>query len=198
MATLVLDLDGVVILGHPDGGRWDKNIECDLGMDPKRLGHFFRTHFPAVVLGEADLLETLERVWPELECPEDHRSFVDYWFAKDSRLNTEVLDQVDTWRAGGHKAYLATVQEHHRATHIWNVLGLNGHFDDILYSAALGAKKPDPDFFKRAIARLPVTSPDEILFLDDKEENVAAANAMNWRAFHYSIPNDLRKAIASL
>ena len=65
MTILALDLDGVVVLGHPDGGRWDKDIERDLGIDPRHLRHFFQTHWAEIVVGEADLFETLERIVPE-------------------------------------------------------------------------------------------------------------------------------------
>lgn len=196
MTILVLDLDGVVVLGHPEGGRWDKNIERDLQIAPVRLGHFFKSHFSTIALGESDLFETLARVWPEFECTGDFRAFVDYWFAKDSRLDDDVLAQVDAWRSRGGKAYLATVQEHHRARHVWHELGLSAHFDAIHYSAALGAKKPDRAFYERAMAKLPVTSPDEIVFLDDAPQNVEGAGSAGWRAFHYASPDDLRRALA--
>jgi putative hydrolase of the HAD superfamily len=198
VTVLVLDLDGVVVLGHPDGGRWDKDIARDLGMEPELLQtRFFQPHWCRIEIGEADLFETLAAMWPELECGGEPRAFVDYWFAKDSLLDTDVLAQVNAWRANGGKAYLATVQEHHRAGYIWETLGLAAHFDGMLYSAALGAKKPHAAFFERAQAKLPVTSPDEILFLDDRIENVEAARTQGWRAFRHNGPDDLRDAIAA-
>jgi putative hydrolase of the HAD superfamily len=197
MTVLVLDLDGVVVRGHPDGGRWDKDIAHDFGMTPEHLqARFFQAHWRRIEIGEADLFDVLHEVWPQLECGGDPRTFVDYWFGKDSRLDTDVLALVDAWRADGRKAYLATVQEHHRAKYIWETLGLHEHFDGMLYSAALGVKKPDAAFFERAIAKIAATSPDEILFLDDRTDNVAAATAAGWRAFLHKDAGDLRRAIA--
>ena len=197
MTTLVLDLDGVVVLGHPEKGSWDKDIERDLGIERHRLGLFFKVHFPRVVLGRADLFETLERVWPELGYAGDYRAFVEYWFAMDSRLDTDVLAQVASWRGEGRPAYLATVQEHHRARHVWDELGLSGHFDGILYSASMGVKKPDREFFERATERLPVRAADEILFMDDTPANVEAARSVGWHAFLHREAKDLQNAIAS-
>ncbi len=197
MTILVLDLDGVVILGHPEGGRWDKDLARDLKIDPERVQiRFFKPHFRRAVLGDADLFEILEVAWPELACEATPRAFVNYWFAKDSRVDADVLESVDAWRAKGGKAFLATVQEHHRARHVWETLGLKRHFNGMYHSAALGATKPDPEFYRRAHAKLPVTAPHEVLFLDDRLDNVEAAAAFGWRARHYQGIEDLRAALA--
>ena len=199
MTVLVLDCDGVVVSGHPQGGRWDKHIERDLGMKPDILStRFFRPHFQEIVTGQADLIETLERIWPQLECSSTPRALVDYWFAADSALDHDVLAQVGDWRATGRKAYLGTVQEHHRANYLMQTLGLARHFDGILYAAALGAAKPDPRFYERAQAALPISSPRDVLFLDDSVKNVEAANAFGWRAHHFKSADDLRAALTSL
>jgi putative hydrolase of the HAD superfamily len=197
VTVLVLDLDGVVVRGHPEGGRWDKDIARDFGLEPRLLQtRFFQRHWSRIEIGEADLYTVLEAVWPELDCRGDARSFIDYWFANDSRLDAEVIALVDQWRADGRKAYLATVQEHHRARYVWEKLRLSQHFDGMLYSAALGAKKPHPEFFARAYQELPVGAPGDILFLDDRQDNVDVANAAGWRAHLHTSAEDLRRAIA--
>jgi putative hydrolase of the HAD superfamily len=199
MTVLVLDCDGVVVLGHPEGGRWDKDVAREFGVSAERVqALFFKRHWPRIEIGAADLFEMLDAVWPELGARGTARAFVDYWVAHDSRLDRAVLAEVDAWRARGGKAYLATVQEHHRAAHLWDVLGLAAHFDGLFYSAALGAKKPDAAFYERVQAKLPVTAADEILFLDDRADNVAGAQAAGWRATLYTGIADLRRAIAAL
>jgi putative hydrolase of the HAD superfamily len=199
VTILVLDLDGVVVLGHPEGGRWDKDLARDLRIDPERVQtRFFKSHFRRAVLGEADLFQILDAVWPDLGSEATPRAFVEYWFARDSRVDPEVLAAVDAWRADGGTAYLATVQEHHRARHVWETLGLSRHFDGMQHSAALGAAKPDPEFYRRAHAKLPVTALHEVLFLDDRLDNVEAAAAFGWRARHYRGIVDLRTALAEL
>ncbi|BCW88282.1 hypothetical protein sos41_14210 [Alphaproteobacteria bacterium SO-S41] len=199
MTVLVLDCDGVIVLGHPEGGRWDKNIARDFGVAPERVQTlFFKRHWPEIEIGAADLFDRLEQVWPELGARGTARDFVDYWFAHDSTVDGAVLAEVDAWRASGRKAYVATVQERHRAAYLWNDLNLAAHFDGLLYSAALGAKKPDAAFYERALAKLPVAAAGEILFLDDRADNVAAAERTGWRAFSYAGIEDLRRVIAAL
>jgi putative hydrolase of the HAD superfamily len=197
MTVLVLDLDGVVVRGHPEGGRWDKNLERDLGIDAALVQEkFFQRHFRKIAIGEADLFETLDRVWPELGCKVSARDFVDYWFAMDSLLDDDVLAQVSVWRGAGRKAYLATIQEHHRARHIWNILG--PRFDGIFYSADLGARKPERTFYERVMAKLPGVAPSDVLFFDDSLANVEGAAAVGWNAHHFKDSDDLRTAISAL
>jgi len=196
MAVLVLDCDGVVVRGHRDGGRWDRNLQRDLGIDATALQErFFKPHWKAIALGQADMREVLARVWPELGCLATADAFVDYWFANDATLDKDVLAQVDAWRASGHKAYIGTVQEHHRARYLWDRLRIKVHFDAIHYSAALGATKPDAAFYERLHAKLPVAARDEVIFLDDALPNVDAAKAFGWRASHFRGVDDLRAAL---
>jgi len=198
MAVLVLDCDGVVVTGHASGGRWDKDLARDLGLDPARLQEkFFKPHWRAIMLGEADMRTVLDEVWPSLDCARSPRDFVDYWFANDAMLDAGVLAEVANWRAAGNHAALATVQEHHRARHLWNGLALSKHFDALHYSAALGAAKPDAAFYERVQAKLPASRPDDVIFLDDQPRNVEAAAAFGWRAALFKDVEDLRAALRS-
>ncbi len=53
MTVLVLDCDGVVVRGHREGGRWDKHLARDLGIDAAALQErFFKPHWRAISLGE--------------------------------------------------------------------------------------------------------------------------------------------------
>ena len=124
------------------------------------------------------------------------RAFVDYWFANDSTINRDVLTEVDDWRARGKVAFLATVQEHHRAKHLWDGLKLSRRFEAMHYSAALGATKPDPLFYERVQAELPVSTPGEVIFLDDAIRNVEAASVFGWRARHFAGVKDLQEALS--
>lgn len=196
MTVLVLDVDGVVVLGHPEGGRWDQHLVRDLGLVPEKLQErFFRPFWRAIVLGQSEMLQVLDSVWPAMECETSSREFVDYWFAQDSRLNHALLAEVDAWRAAGNTAYLATVQEHQRAEYLWQTLDLRRHFDGMHYSAELGAAKPDVEFYQRSQAKLPARLPSDVVFLDDALRNVEAAATFGWRARQYKGLDDLRSAL---
>ncbi|MCC7070489.1 MAG: HAD-IA family hydrolase [Deltaproteobacteria bacterium] len=58
-------------------------------------------------------------------------------------------------------------------------------------SFALGAQKPDPEFFRRGLARLGAAP----VFVDDRADNVAAARALGVRAHQVQGPAEARAAL---
>jgi putative hydrolase of the HAD superfamily len=124
--------------------------------------------------------------------------FVAYWFAKDAVIDRAVLAQADAWRQRtGGRCFAASNQEHHRVAYLRDEVGLGVHFDEIVYSAALGVCKPDRVFFTAAQARMGVSVAQSILFADDTAANVDAARACGWRAMLYRGPDSLARALRS-
>ena len=81
--------------------------------------------------------------------------------------------------------YLATNQEHLRAVYLMETLGLAEHVDGIFYSARLGAKKPDVEFFAKVQAAVGLCGA-ELLLVDDSRQNVEAALKAGWQALHWT------------
>ena len=73
--------------------------------------------------------------------------------------------------------------------------GLATIFDDFFSSCYTGRRKPDPAAYRTA---LDVThrSPEETLFLDDRPENVAAAERLGIRTLRVLDPGQLREGLA--
>lgn len=59
------------------------------------------------------------------------------------------------------------------------------HFDRRFASQMLGYAKPSPAIYQRVLEHLKVP-PEEILFFDDRAENVSAAEQLGWNARLYS------------
>jgi HAD superfamily hydrolase (TIGR01509 family) len=68
---------------------------------------------------------------------------------------------------------------------------LTGCFERVLASCHLGARKPDPTFFDALLAALELPAP-AVLFVDDREENVAAARAAGLAAHRFQGVDELR------
>ncbi len=58
------------------------------------------------------------------------------------------------------------------------------HFADILVSGEEKLAKPDPAIYRLAEERFGF-APGELVFADDREENIAAARACGWHAHHF-------------
>ncbi|MFF5966467.1 HAD-IA family hydrolase [Streptomyces collinus] len=57
----------------------------------------------------------------------------------------------------------------------------SARFETLVFSSDVGLMKPDPLVYRAADERLG-RSPSEVVFFDDRPENVAAARAHGWRA----------------
>ena len=195
--VLMVDVDGVVI-AHPHPLGWSANLQQDLGLDRETLqAAFFKPHFADIIHGRAALRDrlgpVLNEIAPHLTCDQ----LVDYWFANDSHLDHNLLEQLATVRRRGLKLHLATVQEHERADHIWRKLGLRDRFDAIHYAADLGCAKPADAFFA-AVEERSGFAPEEIVFIDDKAENVEAARRRHWNAAVWTGKDALDQVLAAV
>jgi putative hydrolase of the HAD superfamily len=194
--ALMMDVDGVLINGRPgDGRHWQASLQEDFGFSADALReHFFAPHWDDIVVGRADLMERLTAALQTIAPRVSAAAFVSYWFERDSRLVTPLLEELSSLRSGGLRVYLATNQEHLRAAYLMDELGLARYVDGMFYSARLGAKKPDSEFFARAQAAVGVRA-EEMLLIDDIAENIEAARRAGWNAMHWtkdSAPESLR------
>lgn len=183
----MFDVDGVLVDGRPeDGLHWQTSIAEDFGFASDLLHEqFFLPHWENIVLGRADLMEHLTKALRTIAPDIDPSRFVSYWFERDSRLATPLLHEISLLRTSGIRVYLATNQEHLRATYLMETLGLAAHVDGIYYSAALGAKKPDAEFFQKVQAASGFCG-DEVLLIDDSRPNIDAARKAGWQALHWT------------
>jgi putative hydrolase of the HAD superfamily len=183
----MVDVDGVLVDGRPEDGRhWQTSIEEDLGFTSEALHEqFFAPYWENIVLGRAGLMEHLTTALQKIAPHVSPAQFVSYWFERDSRLVSTFLAELSLLRSAGIRVYLATNQEHLRAAYLMEKLGLADHVDGIFYSARLGAKKPDEEFFAKVQAAVGLCG-EEILLVDDSRQNVEAALKAGWQALHWT------------
>lgn len=190
MRTVLFDVDGVIIRGmHSDPARWrrwDGELKADLGIEPDLLvERFFKGVFSTeVIVGRKSLIAALEETLPAVGFSGSPFSFVAYWFERDSELDLPLVEIARSLReCRSARLFLATNQEHLRAFHLWNGLGLRHIFEDILYSARLGVAKPDRAFFEQVDRRIG-PQPEPPLLFDDSPAVIEAARAFGWEAVH--------------
>jgi putative hydrolase of the HAD superfamily len=185
--ALMVDVDGVLVDGRPEDGRhWHTSIEADLVFTSDALHeHFFAPCWENIVLGRAGLMEHLAAALRKIAPHVSPAELVSYWFERDSRLVSPLLAELSRVRSAGTRVYLATNQEHLRAAFLMEKLGLAEHVDGIFYSARLGARKPEMEFFARVQAAVGLRG-EEMLLVDDSRQNVEAARKAGWQALHWT------------
>lgn len=184
--ALMVDVDGVLINGRPaDGRHWMTSLETDLGLRREILQReFFDIYWNDIVVGRTGLMDHLPSVLQRIVPGLGAERLVDYWFAHDSHLNRDLLRDLARIRASGIPVYLATNQERMRSEYLMETVGLVKHIDGIHYSAQLGAKKPDREFFDKVVSKMRIAAND-LLLIDDSIVNITAAAEAGWNAIHW-------------
>jgi len=73
-------------------------------------------------------------------------------------------------------------------------LPVAANFGHLIFSCQLKLAKPDPECYERALATLGARA-DEVIFLDDRGENVTAAAALGLHSVHFTSPSGARAAV---
>ena len=197
LKLLMVDVDGV-LLGHPEGLRWDRDMERDLGIKPELIQeHFFKPHWPDILRGKACLDPVLSDVLATVAPDVGAERFKQYWFARDADRNEALFEDIAQLRETGIVAHLATDQEHARAAYLWKQLEFERHFDAMHYAAEVGATKLEPEFYRIVTARtgLPASA---IGFIDDRAGNIDAARCAGWLGYVWTPRSRLHEALQSM
>lgn len=201
--AIFFDVDGVVI--HP--GRpsirshhpWFSTMQKDLSIDFSSLSDRFFAPGPSspspmetCSLGKSDIADVLAPILSDLGYRGTVEDFLSYWFEHDAYVDDALLDLVAELRnEQGYQCYLATNQEHRRASHLWNELGLKSHFDRMYYSAKVGYSKKSTEFYRTVEADFTFVEPP--IYFDDRELFVQIASTAGWDARLYESTDSLRQ-----
>lgn len=137
-----------------------------------------RTHEDEEAFWQVYCQELSERMDIPLSTAQEIREYFPYWKFLRSYEDTEQV--------------LITLREHGYTTAILSntlpsmtptlvALGIEGLIDHAFASCSLGVHKPDLEVFSR-VAELLGNQPSEVLFIDDKLENVEAAQQAGMQA----------------
>jgi putative hydrolase of the HAD superfamily len=178
--AIVFDIGGILEITPPTGWvqSWETRLELPPGGLEQRLGNVWR----AGSLGAISEEEVERRTGAILGLdPAQVAAFMaDLWDEYLGAPNLELTAYFASLRPGYQTALLSNsfVGARHKEQERYRLGEL---CDLIVYSHEEGIEKPDRRIYELTCARLGLR-PDEILFLDDYEPNVAAARALGMRA----------------
>lgn len=114
-----------------------------------------------------------------------------------SRLNPGMLRWVEQLRAAGIKTAVLSNMHDDMVQKIRNDTTWAKNFDCLTLSSAIRLAKPDADIFHHCLKSLAVT-PEEVLFVDDREVNVRAARSLGIRGIVANSPVELRRQLEAI
>ena len=124
------------------------------------------------------------------------------WAAADSSIDRawnelllevppRTLAKLHQLKAKGYKLALLSNTNPIHIDEVRRRLGPHGYaafarcFERVFYSFDMGLRKPDPAIYAAVERELGITSPNEVLFVDDNAANIASAAAYGWRTLHF-------------
>lgn len=153
---------------------WEHRLDYDRGLDA-------RAYWSLVVSdGEPDE-RTLERLI---------RLDIASW----SSLNARTLDILTAAHRSGSALSLLSNAPHELAEALDDHRAL-ALFDHLMFSARIGAVKPEPAAFEAALQTMSL-EPDEVVFIDDRQPNVEGAIACGLRGILFTSADQLEEALA--
>lgn len=190
---------GRVLTGPPDPAAYAELLRIS-GLPADRLDHFYWKDRQAYDEGKL----TGSGFWQKI--------------TRDAglRLSATAIDELNLWDTRmwtrGDPAMLAwqqAIKQRGLLTAIVSNMGDSVHehmvreldwlarFDVLVWSYQLGVAKPAPAIYRYALERL-ATRPEETLFIDDKAENVDAANAIGMKGMVFATIEKLRADLVEL
>lgn len=170
-----------------------RSFERALGLEPNTLGGFFREDaWVEVSTGR----QTEEEFWagvcagfPRTPDPALAARLWKHLFLH-GLVRASVVDMAREVRATATVSLLSNAALSLRPV----IAPLLPLFEDVIISAEVGLRKPDPEIFLLALDRLGAR-PQEVLFVDDFAHNIAAAATLGIRGHHFVSPGRLRAAL---
>lgn len=183
ISALFWDLGGVVLTNGWDREQRAAAVER-FGLDPEDFEDRHREIVSTLETGRTDLDGYLRATVFHEPRPFSEAEFRAYMHAQSEAFpgSLQVLDRL---RASG-RYLLATLNNESRDLneHRIEKFELRRRFDLFFTSAFLRLAKPDPQIYRAA---LDVTqrSPEEVLFVDDRPQNLEPAKALGMRTLHF-------------
>jgi epoxide hydrolase-like predicted phosphatase len=181
-----------------------RDFGAGLGIDPQRalellFGPYDRdTDHPwhRLERGELSLLEARQAIF-ELGDPEERIDlFAALGSLRNASVRADMIEIAREARARGVKTAIVTNNVREFGDAWRSMLPLDELFDAVVDSAHVGMRKPDPRIFQLALERLGGVPPEQAVFLDDFQGNVAAAERVGIRGI--LVEEDPRPAMKAL
>ena len=193
--AVIFDFGGV-LCDHPDERRFAE-IAHFLKVDPAKFTKVFWEHRIPYDAGldEAEywstIVDELGLPWNSQLLPSLVKYEIDLWNQFDRR----VFDYSEYLQGRGYSTGILSNLPRPLGEALLATPGFMDPFDHHTFSYKLGVVKPAAAIYKHSIDGLGV-APEQALFLDDREENIAGARAAGLQAELYSAWEDLSETIA--
>lgn len=186
--AIVFDLGGVVFTS--DGGSYEtrEKLAEDLGIDVESLHNVWFKYKNDLVKGKMSEQAYLESVIENIELNETldelKKIIRDYNIIDDSMVEL-LLDLKNKYHL-----FALTNDIKEWIEYRINNFKLNHYFEKIISSCDVGMQKPDLDIYEHLLKEIQF-KPEEVIFIDNREENLAPAEKLGIKTHHFKSKQEL-------
>ena len=182
---------GIVLTGPPSAEAWAAMKQIT-GLGEERFQSLFWADRPAYDEGKLTGIAFWQKFLRDAGLPQEHVEELNRW---DMRLWTVQNPAMVAWQLALKQQGLLTAILSNMGDSVLESVEREfawiHRFDVLVWSYQLGIAKPAPAIYLHTLAKLG-TKPDETLFIDDRLENVEAAQALGIQAILYVSVEQLR------
>jgi putative hydrolase of the HAD superfamily len=191
--TMLFDLGGVFI---PDSTReLNRAMARLIGMPEAELAGQWTAALPLLFTGKLTIREFYARLLGGTKDPDmvlaEHLGL----YARRYRIEPAMLELLSRLKERHVTACLTNTEG--EVARINHDKGLYQLFHHAFLSTELGLMKPEPAMFLRAMERLRAAA-DDVVFVDDKGENIEAAHRLGMRAILFLDAHRLERDLAAI
>lgn len=181
--AVVFDFDGMFA---NEGGRFSEKFVQRYGIPMEKVTEFFKREFGDCLIGKADLKEEFSKYleewgladvsWEEIE---------DLWFREGVVIEDQMIELIKKLKAKGIVCVMASNNEKQKKVFFNENYAMSEIFDHVIFSCDAKAKKPNEEFVKYMLERVQL-APEEILFCDDREDNIEELRKRGFNTHMYT------------
>lgn len=185
---------GGVLLSNGWGHESRQKAAKHFGFDYEEMNGFHNFIYNVFEIGSISLDEYLDTVI--FHCPRDFskEDFKAFMYAESVEL-PEMLSWLKSWKRQTNVNVFALNNESRELNdYRIHAFGLHELFDGFFSSCYVGARKPDPRLFKRALEVVQV-KPEECIYFDDRLMFVNTAKKVNINSIQHQKFEDTKKIL---
>lgn len=194
--AIIFDLGGVILI-QPENVS-SIILKRILPNYEKEAILLFRTFLNPMVVGKISTREYFQKCKDELNLRQSAKSLTNQWEVEYSQLikvDGRMLNLIDALRKNYKIVILTnTIDSHYNQ---FMKTEIPSHVDEIIASYRVRLRKPFKEIYLQTLKKLGTTS-DEVVFIDNKVENVEAARKLGMKGIVFKSPDQLRLRLKDL
>jgi FMN phosphatase YigB (HAD superfamily) len=199
---LLFDIDGVLIWHEKS---FPLPLSAENYIEPSRILNEFHEGLINIECdrGIKDPLHEIKPYLAKIRWEYDSKEYFDRQYEFESQyIDFELLNKIKNIRRKGIKLFIGSNQNHYRKQFLIKKMDLNNVFDESYFSCDFGFVKPEKGYWQKVFEKIQQKDSNimknDVLFLDDRFENVESARIFGMNAKQIVCKKDVLEVLSTI